>query len=173
MACVSPSTIYLMTHSLLIRSRSFHRHRCHKQLSADLENSFKDEDFADVTVSFVQCCGSVTFWYGSGSADPCLWPMDPDPEPAIFFLEKRLQFNCTGTSRQSTMKRWGQEDSTKYSVLGSDCSFRGFVSHWNGVSGKKTPVSAHLGGCLMKLQETILSGLTTILVPWSLILKPC
>jgi hypothetical protein len=25
----------------------------------------------------------------------------------------------------------------------------------------------------MKLQETILSGLTTILVPWSLILKPC
>jgi hypothetical protein len=20
-----------------------------------------------------QCCGSMTFWYGSGSADPCLW----------------------------------------------------------------------------------------------------
>ncbi len=22
-----------------------------------------------------QCCGSMTFWYGSGSADPCLWPI--------------------------------------------------------------------------------------------------
>ncbi len=22
---------------------------------------------------FLQCCGSVTFWYGSGSADPYLW----------------------------------------------------------------------------------------------------
>jgi hypothetical protein len=29
-----------------------------------------------------QCCG---FWYGSGSADPCLRPMDPDP--AIFVLD--------------------------------------------------------------------------------------
>ncbi len=24
-----------------------------------------------------QCCGSMTFWGGSGSADPCLWLMDP------------------------------------------------------------------------------------------------
>ncbi len=35
-----------------------------------------------------QCCGSMTFWRrsgsGSGSADPCLWLMDPDPDPAIF-----------------------------------------------------------------------------------------
>ncbi len=30
-----------------------------------------------------QCCGSMTFWYGSGSADPYLWLMDPDPDPAI------------------------------------------------------------------------------------------
>ncbi len=22
-----------------------------------------------------QCCGSMTFWYGSESADPCLWPV--------------------------------------------------------------------------------------------------
>jgi hypothetical protein len=40
-------------------------------------------------VSLNQCCGSVTFWYRSGSADPCLWPMDPDPamDPAIFVLD--------------------------------------------------------------------------------------
>jgi hypothetical protein len=36
-----------------------------------------------------QCWGSVTFWYGleSGSADPYLWLMDPDPapDPTTFF----------------------------------------------------------------------------------------
>jgi hypothetical protein len=31
-----------------------------------------------------QCCGSVTFWYGSGSADPYLCLTDPDPDPTIF-----------------------------------------------------------------------------------------
>jgi hypothetical protein len=35
----------------------------------------------------VQCCGSMIFWGGSGSADPCLRLMDPDPDPAIFFIE--------------------------------------------------------------------------------------
>ncbi len=25
-----------------------------------------------------QCCGSMTFWCGSGSVDPCLWLVDPD-----------------------------------------------------------------------------------------------
>ncbi len=32
-----------------------------------------------------QCCGSMTFWggSGSGSADPCLW----DPDPAIFVID--------------------------------------------------------------------------------------
>jgi hypothetical protein len=33
----------------------------------------------------LQCCGSVTFWYGSGSADPCPRLMDPDP--AIFAID--------------------------------------------------------------------------------------
>ncbi len=27
-----------------------------------------------------QCSGSMTFWCGSGSADPCLWLMDPDQD---------------------------------------------------------------------------------------------
>ncbi len=33
-----------------------------------------------------QCCGSMKFWLGSGSADPFLWLMVPDPDldPAIF-----------------------------------------------------------------------------------------
>ncbi len=34
-------------------------------------------------LGFKQCCGSITFWggSGSGSADPYLWLMDPDPDP--------------------------------------------------------------------------------------------
>ncbi len=35
--------------------------------------------------SWNQCCGSITFWYGSGSGDPRLWLMDPDP--AIFVVD--------------------------------------------------------------------------------------
>ncbi len=29
----------------------------------------------------LQCFGSVTFWYGFGSANPVLWLMDPDADP--------------------------------------------------------------------------------------------
>ncbi len=32
-----------------------------------------------------QFCGSMTFWYGSGSADLCLLPMDSDPDPGSGF----------------------------------------------------------------------------------------
>ncbi len=53
--------------------------------------------------SIKQSCGSMTFWggTGSGSADPCLWLMDPDsdvdPDPAIFVIDlqsanKKLMF---------------------------------------------------------------------------------
>ncbi len=37
--------------------------------------------------AFQHCSSSMTFWYGSGSADPCLWQMDPDTDPAIFFID--------------------------------------------------------------------------------------
>jgi hypothetical protein len=38
-------------------------------------------------VTIFQCCGSMTFWGASwsGSADPCLWLMDPDP--SIFVID--------------------------------------------------------------------------------------
>ncbi len=55
------------------------------------------------TTSLKQCCGSMTFWCGSGSVDPCLWLMDPDsdpdadPDPSIFIIDlqdanKKLMF---------------------------------------------------------------------------------
>ncbi len=44
-----------------------------------------------------QCCGSMTFWYGSGSVDQCLWQMDPDP--AIFAIDLQdANNNCFKTS---------------------------------------------------------------------------
>jgi len=48
----------------------------------------QDSEFPLLTFSwkykcFRQCCGSMPFWCGSGSgsADPCLWQMDPDSDP--------------------------------------------------------------------------------------------
>ncbi len=29
----------------------------------------------------MRCSGSMTFWGGSGSSDPCFWLMDPDSDP--------------------------------------------------------------------------------------------
>ncbi len=37
------------------------------------------------TLCFKQCSGSMTFWCGSDSADPCLCLMDPNP--AIFIID--------------------------------------------------------------------------------------
>ncbi len=51
-----------------------------------------------ICISLLQCCGSMTFWSGSGSgsADPCLWLMDPDPAFFVIDLQdasKKLIFN--------------------------------------------------------------------------------
>ncbi len=39
----------------------------------------------DLFLNAWQCCRSMTFWggFGSGSADPCLWLMDPDPDSSL------------------------------------------------------------------------------------------
>ncbi len=46
-----------------------------------------------------QCCGFMAFWCGSGSgsADPCLWLMDPDPGIFVIDLQdanKKLIIFC-------------------------------------------------------------------------------
>ncbi len=59
-----------------------------------------------------QCCGSMTFWggSGSGSADPRLWLMDPDsdPDPAIFVIDlqdaRKKQFFNTNFSTYYFLK---------------------------------------------------------------------
>ncbi len=67
--------------------------------------------------SWEQCCGSMTFWCGSGSgsgsADPCLWLMDPDPSIFIIALQdanKKL-ISCIllfeGTFTSSNGSRFG------------------------------------------------------------------
>jgi hypothetical protein len=52
------------------------------QLASD---SLEDVDVPPLQVRWYQCCGSVTFKSGSGSADSCHLLMDPDP--AIFVID--------------------------------------------------------------------------------------
>ncbi len=63
---------HLRPHLCHLRPARQHAHRCQGTRSPLL---------------FQQCCGSVTFWYGSGSADPCLLLLDPDP--AIFVIVRQ------------------------------------------------------------------------------------
>ncbi len=53
---------------------------------------------------YKQCCGSMTFWCGSGSADPCLWLMDPDPDPAIFVIDLKRHQQKTSFSAYHFLK---------------------------------------------------------------------
>ncbi len=56
---------------------------CRAHSPANKQVSTMDKKFRN------QCCGSMTFWYGSGSgsAHPCLWLMDPDPDTAVFVFD--------------------------------------------------------------------------------------
>ncbi len=50
-----------------------------------------------ITSSCTQCCGSVTFWYRSRSADPCLdlnpdLDPDPKPDPKLLFRIRNIGF---------------------------------------------------------------------------------
>ncbi len=59
--------------------------------SREIRNRGQNESFKFLKL---QCSGSLTFWYGSGSAGPYHWLMDPDPvsvpgpasdpDPALF-----------------------------------------------------------------------------------------
>ncbi len=47
----------------------------------------------------------MTFWYGSGSADPYLWLTDSDPEPAIsFFVYYFLKLHLHNFSQMKSLK---------------------------------------------------------------------
>ena len=53
-------------------------------------------------VGIVQCCSSVAFWHGSGSADPYLWLTAPAPDPdfrhwpARWYTHKTSGFKTSG-----------------------------------------------------------------------------
>jgi hypothetical protein len=54
-----------------------------------------------------QCCGSITFWYGSGSADPynLLTDADSDPVPATFgsgFQDANTSFTKIKSHKDAT-----------------------------------------------------------------------
>ncbi len=62
-----------------------------------------------IRVSLCQCCGFVTFWYGSESADSWLSPVDSDPAPdPAFFVLDLLDFSKK-KSRKEVKKTEGIE----------------------------------------------------------------
>ncbi len=75
---INPVTYQIMRFSRIkiLKSRTF------KKSSKLIVNFMVSVPFL---LRFKQCCGSVTFWYGSGSADPLLWLKDHDP--AIFISD--------------------------------------------------------------------------------------
>jgi hypothetical protein len=46
-------------------------------------------NYGSGSILYRSVLGIMTFWCGFGSADPCLWLMDPDadPDPAIFIID--------------------------------------------------------------------------------------
>jgi hypothetical protein len=62
-----------------------------------------------------QCCGSLTFWYGSGSADPYHLLMNQAPNPALFVsgfqdANRKYVFFLPGSASGSVSQRNGSED---------------------------------------------------------------
>jgi hypothetical protein len=56
------------------------------KLAPDVGSTETDQQQVNKYQCFRQCCGSVTFWYGSGSgsADPYLWPTDLDSDTKTY-----------------------------------------------------------------------------------------
>ncbi len=84
-----------------------------------------------------QCCGSMTFWcgFGSGSADPCLWLMDPDadPDPAISFsayylLKVHLQ-HCSELKFDALAKELSRQ--LTHSIYRSEMEEISFKDPWH------------------------------------------
>ncbi len=63
-----------------------------KSLTVSMAEPAREEDLLH-EYSANQYWGSMTIWCESGSADPCLRPMDPDsnPDPPIFVIDSRGQ----------------------------------------------------------------------------------
>ncbi len=61
-----------------------------------LENALRQGGRQGVQTTSVECCGSVTFWYGfeSGSADSYLLLKEPDPAIFVSDLEDKNLVFC-------------------------------------------------------------------------------
>ncbi len=66
--------------SLVNTFKSFAKHWNNSRWFNCSRNRNKTKKYKNVVTSWqpnYQCSGSMTFWCGSGSTDPCLWLMDP------------------------------------------------------------------------------------------------
>jgi hypothetical protein len=59
-----------------------------------------------VGIELTQCSGSMTIWYGSGSADLKHWIPDPDPAPFISGVQDAYYYQrCTTVFKDSKLLR--------------------------------------------------------------------
>ncbi len=56
---------------------------CYSFVTSFIHTCLKRQELFIIYFRSRQCCGSMTFWCGSGSADPCLWLMNPDADPDL------------------------------------------------------------------------------------------
>ncbi len=79
--------------------RPIHCNNVHKHIKSDFLDSYW------YCFCTFHCCGSVTFWYGSGSSDPYLCPTYPDADPGgpknIRILRIRSQMRIWNTGKNS------------------------------------------------------------------------
>ncbi len=74
-----------------------------------------------VKAGLMQCCGSVTFWYGSGSVDPNQWLTDPNRSANRFIIVGThfLSYeNCLGLTEEIIQRRvYADTSETRYCSL--------------------------------------------------------
>jgi hypothetical protein len=83
-----PEGLFFLGHFGLVEGFFFWKVRCSDfRFSPSCYNDFPPRVTSSERYYFYQCCGSVTYWPGSGSVDLCLWLMDPDPTTIVIDLQ--------------------------------------------------------------------------------------
>jgi hypothetical protein len=96
----------------------------------------------------LQCSGSVTFWYGSGSSDPYFWPTDPDP--ALFVSDfKDANKNNFIHNHSSQIKSHKEIKNSRNQRFIAGTSFSWWWEGWSG----SVPLTNLLSLCPLKIDR--------------------
>ncbi len=98
-------------------------------------------------------CGSMTFWCGSGSADPCLRLMDPDPDIFVINLSEGTFLSLSG-SGSCYFHHWPSrcQPKTNIYIIFSACS--GSIPLTSGC-GSARPKSTWIWWLRIRIRNTV------------------